>query len=156
MRTSGDIKYIDGDSVYYKRKDSSKWHGPATVLGQDGQQVLIKHGGVYVRVHPCRLNPIKIANSANKETARQSTSTTEPAHTEHYQSSPDYDSDDVNPTSSLGIGSNNQIENVNRNETPSPSEISSENSATRHEHSSHLPEPRDYDIDNQDRHGLTS
>ena len=25
------------------------------VLGQDGQQVLVKYGSNYVRVHPCRL-----------------------------------------------------------------------------------------------------
>ena len=25
------------------------------MIGQDGQQVLVKHGGSYVRVHPCRL-----------------------------------------------------------------------------------------------------
>lgn len=52
---SVDMKYVTGDSVYYKRKDSGKWKGPGTVIGQDGQQVLVKHGSVYVRVHPCRL-----------------------------------------------------------------------------------------------------
>ena len=52
---SVDVKYITGDSVYYKRKDDAKWKGPGTVIGQDGQQVLVKHGSVYVRVHPCRL-----------------------------------------------------------------------------------------------------
>ena len=55
VRSSGDIKYVTGDRVYYKRLNEIKWQGPATVLGQDGQQVLVKHGGVYVRVHPCRL-----------------------------------------------------------------------------------------------------
>ena len=25
------------------------------MIGQDGQQVLVKHGGFYVKVHPCRL-----------------------------------------------------------------------------------------------------
>ena len=29
--------------------------GPASVLGQDGQQVLVKHGSYYIHVHPCRL-----------------------------------------------------------------------------------------------------
>ncbi|MCP3851495.1 MAG: hypothetical protein GY694_14810, partial [Gammaproteobacteria bacterium] len=38
--------------------DSQIWHGPATVLGKDAQNYLLKHGGVYVRVHPCRLQPI--------------------------------------------------------------------------------------------------
>ena len=55
VRTSGDIKYFTGDIVYYKRLDRKKWRGPATVLGQDGQQILVKHGSTYVRVHPCRL-----------------------------------------------------------------------------------------------------
>ena len=53
--------------VYYKKKDGSVWHGPATVLGQDGQLVLVKHGGVYVRVHPCILNPIKIDNQPSTQ-----------------------------------------------------------------------------------------
>ena len=55
IRNSGDIKYLTGDSVLYKRDNSSSWHGPGKVLGQEGQQVLIKHGSYYVRVHPCRI-----------------------------------------------------------------------------------------------------
>jgi len=45
-----------GSEVFYKRADSHKWHGPGIVIGRDGKQVLVKHGGVYVRVHSCRLN----------------------------------------------------------------------------------------------------
>ena len=45
----------NGDKVLYKRKDSEQWHGPAIVIGKDGKQVLVRHGGVYVRVHTCRL-----------------------------------------------------------------------------------------------------
>lgn len=59
VRTSTEQKYVTNDKVYYKRLDSKVWKGPATVLGQDGQQVLVKHGGVYVRVHPCRLSLVK-------------------------------------------------------------------------------------------------
>ena len=55
IRTSGDKIYTTGDKVYYKRAAEIKWRGPGTVIGQDGQQVLVKHGGVYVRGHPCRL-----------------------------------------------------------------------------------------------------
>ena len=36
VRTSGDIKYITEDHVYFKHVDSREWHGPATVLAQDG------------------------------------------------------------------------------------------------------------------------
>ena len=53
IRSSGDVKYITGDSVYYKPIDSKEWHGPAKVLGQDGLQVLVKNGSNYIRVYPC-------------------------------------------------------------------------------------------------------
>lgn len=68
-----------GDSVYYKRNDSHAWRGPGKVIGKDGKQVLVKHGGIYVRVHVCRLrrdaqqenatgeiNTDKIENVSNK------------------------------------------------------------------------------------------
>ena len=45
----------NGDAVYYKRGDSKEWRGPGVVIGRDGKQVLVKHGGIYVRVHMCRL-----------------------------------------------------------------------------------------------------
>ena len=55
IRTSCEVKYFTGDSVFYKRNKCDRWKGPGKVIGQDGQQVLVKHGSVYVRVHPCRL-----------------------------------------------------------------------------------------------------
>ena len=44
-----------GSEVYYKRLGSNEWHGPGTVIGKEGKQFLVKHGGGYVRVHSCRL-----------------------------------------------------------------------------------------------------
>ena len=55
VRTSEDAKFITGNKVYYKRANDRRWKGLASVLGQDGQQVLVKHGSHYIRVHPCRL-----------------------------------------------------------------------------------------------------
>ena len=55
IRSSGDVKYVNGDSVYYRRKDDSRWRGPGTVIGQDGQWVLVRNQYTWVRVHPCRL-----------------------------------------------------------------------------------------------------
>ena len=55
IRTTCKVKYMTGDQVYFKRANSREWHGPATVLGQDRQQVLIKSGSTYIRVYPCRL-----------------------------------------------------------------------------------------------------
>ena len=67
VRSSGEVKYFTGDKVYYKRLTNTKWHGPGVVLGQDGQQVLVKHGGVYVRVHPCRLSLVEVCKHLNKQ-----------------------------------------------------------------------------------------
>ena len=47
IRTSGDIKYLIEDSVYFKKLKSNQWHGPAKVLEQDGQQVPVKNGSSY-------------------------------------------------------------------------------------------------------------
>ena len=55
IRTYSDVQFFTGDKVYYRRRSSKKWSGPATVIGKNGQQVLVKHGGEYYRVHPCRL-----------------------------------------------------------------------------------------------------
>ena len=55
IRTTCKVKYMTGDQVYFKRANSREWHGPATVLGQDRQQVLVKSGSTYIRVYPCRL-----------------------------------------------------------------------------------------------------
>ena len=75
IRSSGDVKYLTGDKVYYKRLNHKRWRGPAVVFGQDGQQVLVKHGGVYVRVHPCRLRlekePRIYSDHLNKPTVCQ-------------------------------------------------------------------------------------
>lgn len=55
VRTSDVDDLVNGDNVFYKRRDSDQWHGPGIVIGMDGKQVLVRHGGTYVRVHTCRL-----------------------------------------------------------------------------------------------------
>ena len=37
---------------------------PGVVLGQDGQFVLIRHGGAYYLVHPCQLKKEKVISQA--------------------------------------------------------------------------------------------
>ena len=44
-------KYYMGDLVYYKKENQKKWSGPATVIGQDGKLVFVRHGGFILRVH---------------------------------------------------------------------------------------------------------
>ena len=51
--------YDFGDLVYYKRKDSDKWKGPGKVIGKENKQILVKHRGYYVRVHPCSSQLVK-------------------------------------------------------------------------------------------------
>lgn len=54
IRASGEC-YRQGERVYYKRDDDNKWKGPGTVICQDGKVAFVRHGNVYLRVHPCRL-----------------------------------------------------------------------------------------------------
>ena len=51
--TSKDVK--QGDKVYYKRDESSKWKGPATVIGKEGKVIFIRQGGFVIRCHICRI-----------------------------------------------------------------------------------------------------
>ena len=59
VRTYANVKYSNGDKVYYKRKNFKGWKGPGVVLGQDGKFVLLRHGGAYYRVHPCQIQKVK-------------------------------------------------------------------------------------------------
>ena len=59
VRPSSNIRYFVGDEVFYKRKRSKEWRGPASVIGQLGQEVLVKHSSFIYRVHPCQLKLIK-------------------------------------------------------------------------------------------------
>ena len=86
VRQGSGHNFFNGDTVYYKRMDSRRWKGPGTVIGQDSQQVLIKHGSTYVRVHPCRvvldkyadnikpLHEVKQARSNNEHTLSKDSS----------------------------------------------------------------------------------
>lgn len=55
IRSSDHEELVNGAEVYYKRNDSNEWRGPGIIIGRDGKQFLVKHGGGYVRVHECRL-----------------------------------------------------------------------------------------------------
>ena len=47
--------FCQGDNVFYWRNNETECYGPAVVIAKDKQQVLVKHGGAYVIVHPFRL-----------------------------------------------------------------------------------------------------
>ena len=54
-RVTSGLTYEIGDIVYYKRKDSYKWKGARKVIDKEDKQILVKHGGYYIKVHPCSL-----------------------------------------------------------------------------------------------------
>ena len=74
-RPSG-VSYQTGDKVYYKRPDSKEWKGPGVVIGQDGVVVFVRHGGILVRVHQCRLTKV----STTPETEEKSNHTENSEH----------------------------------------------------------------------------
>ena len=74
-RTSSNHNYITGDSVYYKRANDRRWRGPGKVLGRDGQQILVKHGATYLRVHQCRLMHTQPDKPQEKHQLTQSNNT---------------------------------------------------------------------------------
>ena len=78
VRSYSDAVYCHGDLVYCKRLDSPKWKGPASVLGKEGQQVLLKHGGRYIRVHPCRLTHVVQQAAMKKEGPEENVSGSKP------------------------------------------------------------------------------
>ena len=79
VRNYSDNVFLNGDRVYYWRNRNTEWHGPAVVIGKDRQQVLVKHGGSYVRVHPCRLQFCQEADSiADKSNENQNSASYQP------------------------------------------------------------------------------
>ena len=47
--------FENGDRVFYKREGKERWLGPGKVVFQDGKVVFVRHGAVFVRVSPNRL-----------------------------------------------------------------------------------------------------
>ena len=58
IRTCNDEYFDNGEKVFYKRKNSNKWHGPGTVIGRESQCILVKHGVHYIKVHHCHISRV--------------------------------------------------------------------------------------------------
>lgn len=75
VRSYSDEHFEPGDKVYYKRPSDKGKRGPATVLGVDGQLVLVRHGGQFNRIHPCQLIKINrkpiISEDKLEETSKE-------------------------------------------------------------------------------------
>ena len=50
--------FENGDRVVYKREGKERWLGPGKVVFQDGKIVFVRHGGIFVRVSPNRLQKV--------------------------------------------------------------------------------------------------
>jgi hypothetical protein len=66
VRTFSEEHYETGDRVYFKRKNTKGWKGPAKVLGKEGNFVLIRLGNSFYRCHPCHIMKVDYENSLNK------------------------------------------------------------------------------------------
>ena len=120
VRTYNDVKYYNGDSVYFKRAKEKKWRGPAKVLGQDGQQVLLKYGGYYTRSHPCRLKLVD-RNATTSRLCDTNLPSVNPSDSNSLLSDSSDDDDAVQHRSDLS-GSSTQVGSLDSDADPSPSD----------------------------------
>ena len=99
---ASDLDYVqNGDEVFYKRHGSYEWHGPGTVIGRDGKQVLVRHGGVYVRAHECRLARAptqsgEVGDDGLQADVQHNSKSVEQVNPEEYKHVEESDSDDGN------------------------------------------------------------
>lgn len=50
--------FENGDRVFYKREGKKRWLWPGKVVFQDGKVVFVRHGAIFVRVSPNRLQKV--------------------------------------------------------------------------------------------------
>ena len=136
VRNYNDVNYSVGEKVFYRRKHSKQWQGPATVIGQDSNVVMCRHGGQLIRCHPCHLMKdheyqLESKPNANKQfkrnkSKRKPTVTTEKDSNTSSDSESEY-SDEYDPNESVdtehdesveseqdeSVESNESIENTN-------------------------------------------
>ena len=60
-----------GDKVYYKREKEKMWRGPAVVIGRDGKNVIVKHGGLLREVARVNVNKVEILGTAGKVSSKK-------------------------------------------------------------------------------------
>ena len=111
VRTYSEVDFQPGDKVYYKRRKTKGWRGPAKVLGKETNFVLIRHGGAYYRCHPCQL----MKTTDEKETyaepkyTRKKQSIDKKTHSKHVVQQDDSSSDGEQETAS----SQDQVHHIN-------------------------------------------
>ena len=138
-RTYSDNSYHTGDQVYYKRGDKSEWHGPAKVLGQDGSQFLLKHGGRYIRVHQCKLQlveawqPLDTGETMNLPEEKPAQANSSPVSNVQSDSDSDYEQPDQ---------SRETDPNTDSHQTPEHETNPVNNQTTPHTHENDQPKQK--------------
>ena len=102
VRVSDEV-FSHKDKVYYKRDDSNRWRGPATVIGQDGKIVFVRHGSRLLRVALCRVIRVDKSNISGEmdiasdkgPTSETSTANLSNSNDHHDHSESDTDSEDL-------------------------------------------------------------
>ena len=125
-RSYTDTNYHIGDNVYYKRNDQHEWHGPAKILGQDGSQFLLKHGGRYIRVHQCKLQLIDTGQEIEKRTNSQTTANhqLDTIHNKQQRQEENTSEESENETT---VHTEDEDKNKDEPETPNEEETNHEN-----------------------------
>ena len=70
-RTATSKIYHNGDKVFYRKRDSLRWHGPGIVIGAINKQVFVKHGGTFLRVNPCNLRLVLYRQPRNMDATKE-------------------------------------------------------------------------------------
>ena len=110
---SQQTSFDTGDKVYYKRLGEGKWRGPATVIGQDGKTLFIRHGSVYCRVASCHVMKVNSefvpdavkSGDEIRDQSRSAETNRVAKHAEVTDSDSDDDSSDVVESSSAAVTS---------------------------------------------------
>ena len=71
-RANNNIRYLQGEKVFYKDEDQKRWKGSAVVIGQDGSKVLLKIPTGLKSVHSSR-----VILTSDAEIDRQNSETTD-------------------------------------------------------------------------------
>ena len=72
VRCSAEL-YSNGEIVYYKKDNDSRWQGPAKVVFSDGKIIFLRNGGQLVRVSANRL--VKVGSELASQIRREESNT---------------------------------------------------------------------------------
>ena len=143
---SRDIKYIDGDSVYFRKNRDNTWEGPACVVGQDGQLVLVTLQNTWFRIHTSNLQLINKPESSIETIKDFVTSITNPNKKKDYEKVviDDDNSESESEDENLRRNSNDKFFRQDNDQV----NIEVKGGRSRKEHDIHQPNEKEHRHDN--------